>query len=58
MSPVEPLFPFLNERRKRIPLLDETFALPLAETDLSELPLNLAYGSPVRVFKNADDAFH
>jgi hypothetical protein len=36
-SPVEPLHPFLIERRNRSPVLDELFSLPFAERDLAQL---------------------
>jgi hypothetical protein len=46
-SPVEPLFPFLIERRNRSPVLDELFSLPFAEHDLADAILNVAYGEAV-----------
>jgi hypothetical protein len=46
-SPVEPLHPFLIERRNRSPVLDELFSLPFAERDLADAILNVAYGADV-----------
>jgi hypothetical protein len=46
-SPVEPLFPFVVERRSRSPLLDELFSFSLAERDLAAAILNVAYGEAV-----------
>jgi hypothetical protein len=46
-SPVEPLHPFLIERRNRSPVLDELFSLPFAEHDLADAILNVAYGEAV-----------